>query len=347
MDNLYSMDDRLKRGGPFLLLEDAYENPIVVDEPMPEATSVIEPASISRCCIENGLFPVVPLFFQYPCGISKGWSKWIDRKLLDSSTYDILYRAQVLDAIFLSKLCDIHVEAKMLRHVVRRWSSETQTFICSWGEFTPTFEDVGNTSRLPVCGNWNPFDIALTPEDIDKLEVLQKGAPSFPSTSLRFSNWVFLWERLKGLDMYPLPYLHTRRLADSGKGSYMLNKLPLICRWFKRMQRKCQNFLKLLDSIQNFIFRPYGVLAEAFTYVPFYADVEGTVEVPVAMAQGCRFRKYALLNIAYIPLPTLGDSRSEISVVYSPHRVRRQFELDQGVPISLNHSDPFLLHRVF
>ncbi|CAL8152432.1 unnamed protein product [Prunus armeniaca] len=186
LDHLYSMDDNLKAGGPFLLLEEARENPVVNDEPPPEIDPIIETASISRCCIEKGLFPAIPLFFQYLCSISKGWSEWVDSELLDPSTCDILRRAQVLNAIFLSKLWDIHIEAKMLRHVVRRWSAATHTFICSWGEFTPTLEDVANISCLPVRGDRSPFDIALTPEEIDKLVVLRRGArlPPAPRSDL-------------------------------------------------------------------------------------------------------------------------------------------------------------------
>ncbi|CAL9029779.1 unnamed protein product [Prunus brigantina] len=440
LDHLYSMDDNLKAGGPLLLLENARENPVVGDEPSSETAPVVDPVSISRCCIEKGLFPAVPLFFQYPCGISKGWSEWVDRELRDPSTCAILRRAQVLDAIFLSKLWDIHIEAKMLRHVVRRWSAATHTFVCSWGEFTPTLEDVANISRLPICGDRSPFGIALTPEETDNLAVLRRGAPTSPSTSLRFSNWiqyfgdanrqgpcrlaafialwlgrfvfcdfsqdclhervfplalaiargdtiplapmflghlyhlldraqlleksasgsmgvetllssgflqVFLWERLKGLDVYSLPHSHAMKLADWGKGSFMPDNLPLVCRWFKRMQRKGQDFLKLLDNVEDFIFRPYGTSAETFTFVPFYADVSDTVEVPAAVSQSDQFRKYALLSAAPIPLPTLGDNRAEVSVTYSPHRVRRQFGLDQGVPGSPNHGNPFALHRVF
>ncbi|CAL8087634.1 unnamed protein product [Prunus armeniaca] len=64
LDHLYSMDDNLKAGGPLLLLEDAPENPVVSDEPLPKTAPIVEPASISRCCFEKGLFPAVPLFFQ-------------------------------------------------------------------------------------------------------------------------------------------------------------------------------------------------------------------------------------------------------------------------------------------
>ncbi|CAL8168725.1 unnamed protein product [Prunus armeniaca] len=189
-DHLYSTDDKLKRGRPPHLLKSTDEDRIIDGEPAPEIAPVIDPASISRCCIERGLLPAIPLFFQYPCGINKGWSEWVDRELRDPSTCDILSRAGVLDAIFISKACDIHIEAKMLRHVVRRWSTETHTFICSWGEFAPTLEDVANIFRLSLYGSQDPFHIALTPEDKLKLETLRKGAPTSPSTSLRFSNWV-------------------------------------------------------------------------------------------------------------------------------------------------------------
>ncbi|PQQ17321.1 uncharacterized protein Pyn_08789 [Prunus yedoensis var. nudiflora] len=151
---------------------------------------------------------------------------------------------------------------------------------------------------------------------------------------------VFLWEHLKGLDVCPLPYSHALRSADMGNGSFMPGSLPLVCRWFKRMQRKGQNVLRLLDNIEYFIFRPYGTSAETFTFVPFYADVDDIVEVPAVMPQGCCFRRYSLLNAACLPLPTLGDNRSEVSVTYSPHRVRRQLGLDQGVPNDLTIGDP-------
>ncbi|CAL2229408.1 unnamed protein product [Prunus armeniaca] len=289
------------------------------------------------------------------------------------------------------------------------------------GEFTPTLEDVANISRFPICGDQSPFDIALTPEEVDKLAILRRGAPTSPNTSLRFSNWiqyfgdanrqgpcwlatfialwlgqfvlcdflqdclhecvfplalaiargdtiplapmflghlyrllnqaqlleksasgtmgvetllnsgflqVFLWERFRGLEVHSLPHSHAMKMADWGRGSYMSESLPLVCRWFKLMQRKGQDFLKLLDNVENFVFRPYGTSAETFTIVPFYADVSDTVEVLAAMSQSSQFKKYAMLNVAPIPLPTLGDSRSEISVPYSPYRVRQQFRLD-------------------
>ncbi|CAL8118411.1 unnamed protein product [Prunus armeniaca] len=372
-DHLYSVDDRLKRGRPPPLLKGADEDVIIDEEPAPEATSVIDPASVSRCCIERGLFPAVPLFFQYPCSTSKGWSEWVDAELKNPSTRDILSRAGVLEAIFASKACDIHIEVKTLRHLVRRWSTETHTFICSWGEFTPTLEDVANIFHLPLCGSQDPFHIALTAEDGPKLEILRKGAPTSPSTSLRFSNWIqffgnsdrdepcrlaallawesvsgaagtmavetfvnssflqiFLWERFKGIE-----------------NSYVPGSLPLICRWFRRMQRKGQNFLELLDDVDQFIFRPYCASSEGFRSMPLYADSTALMEALAMPTQGCRLRREALLSAACLPLPTFGDDHLEISVHYSPYRVRRQLGFDQGVPFRPNHGGSLSLHRVF
>ncbi|VVA14539.1 PREDICTED: LOC110773182 [Prunus dulcis] len=53
-----------------------------------------------------------------------------------------------------------------------------------------TLEDVANIFHLPLYGSQDPFHIALTPEDELKLEALREGAPTSPSTSLQFSNWI-------------------------------------------------------------------------------------------------------------------------------------------------------------
>ncbi|CAL2270468.1 unnamed protein product [Prunus armeniaca] len=392
-DHLYSTDDKLKRGRPPPFLKSTDEDIIIDGEPALKIAPVIDPASISRCCIKRGLFPAVPLFFQYPCGISKGWSEWVDRELRDPSTWDILSRSGVLDAIFISKACDIHVEAKMLRHV-----------------------DVANIFRLPLCGSQDPFHIALTSEDKLKLRTLRKGAPTSPSTSLRFSNWVqffrdvnrnescrlaafislwlgrfifsdfsqdclhervfplalaiahgstlplapmflghlyclldqvFLWERLQGIEVSPLPYLKAKSLVGSDEGSYIPEGLPLICRWSRRMQRKGQNFLELLDDVERFIFRPYCVLPEGFKCMPFYADSDDLVGAPVMTVQGRQLRREALLSATCLCLPTLSDNHLEISMHYSPYRVRRQFGFNQGVPLSPIHGEPSSLHIIF
>ncbi|PQQ02678.1 uncharacterized protein Pyn_38292 [Prunus yedoensis var. nudiflora] len=289
---------------------------------------------------------------------------------------------------------------------------------------------VANILHLPLCGSQDPFHITLTPEDKLKLKALRKGAPTSPSTSLRFSNWiqffgdvnrnepcrlaafislwlgrflfcdfsqdclharvfplalavargdmiplapmflghlyrlldqvqflekgaagtmavetllnssflqVFLWEQFKGIEVSLHPYSKVKESADSDGGSYVPEKLPMICRWFRRMQRKDQNFLELLDNVESFIFRPYCALSAGFRHVPLYADSDDLIEVPATTARGRRLRREALLSAARFPLPTLGDDHLEASVYYGAHRVRRQLGFDQGVPSDPNH----------
>lgn len=71
----------------------------------------------------------------------------------------------------------------LLCHLVRRWSRETHTFVCSWGEFTPTLEDVANVTGLPITGSIDPSNIQISMEDVDKLDVLRTAKD-------RFSLWV-------------------------------------------------------------------------------------------------------------------------------------------------------------
>ncbi|PQM36013.1 uncharacterized protein Pyn_28008 [Prunus yedoensis var. nudiflora] len=151
----------------------------------------------------------------------------------------------------------------------------------------------------------------------------------------------------KGIEVSPLPYSKAKESADSDGGLYVPKRLPLICRWSRRMQRKGQNFLELLDNVESFIFRPYCALSEGFRHVPLYADSDDLIEVPETTARGRRLRREAMLSAACFPLPTLGDDHLEASVYYLAQRVRRQLGFNQGVPFDPSRGDPFSLHKVF
>lgn len=126
---------------------------------------------------------------------------------------------------------------------------------------------------------------------------------------------VFLWELLKGLDVFPLPYSQARLIVDFGKDSYIPYMLSLICRWFKRMHRKSQNFLGLLDSVENFIFHPYGV----FKHVPFHADIDRVVEAHAVTAQGRYFwEKKCLVECCMYPFAHTSRQSLEGLCCYLP-----------------------------
>ncbi|PQM43050.1 uncharacterized protein Pyn_17112 [Prunus yedoensis var. nudiflora] len=119
---------------------------------------------------------------------------------------------------------------------------------------------------------------------LDQVHFLEKGAAGTVAVETLLNSsflHVFLWKRLKGLDVSPLPHSQARLLVDSCKGSYIPKRLPLVYRWSRRMQRKGQNFLELLDGVENFFFCPHCALPEEFKHVPLYADTDGLVKASV------------------------------------------------------------------
>lgn len=67
VDNLFSIKNRLQMGRPPPPL-DFWNESLKDVEPAPNSVTSIDPKCISRCCIESGKFPTVPLFFKFSCG---------------------------------------------------------------------------------------------------------------------------------------------------------------------------------------------------------------------------------------------------------------------------------------
>lgn len=66
-------------------------------------------------------------------------------------------------------LCSWTRQHHDLELVVSQWSSETHTFIVTWGEFPPTLEEVSRLTLLPVLGETNSIGIVL--EEVDQVKV--------------------------------------------------------------------------------------------------------------------------------------------------------------------------------
>lgn len=152
----------------------------------------ISPESISRLLIEGGEYPAVPICFLHSPKASVGWSEWVNFELQSRSRKTIA-EAELTIPLILSSFCDIFKDDICLQHVVRRWSPQTHTFVCLWGEFTPTLEDVYNIMGLPITGNTDPFDITLDEDSEKKLKILQEGV-GISRGKFQFHNWVkYFW----------------------------------------------------------------------------------------------------------------------------------------------------------
>uniref|UniRef100_A0A2N9GQQ5 Aminotransferase-like plant mobile domain-containing protein n=1 Tax=Fagus sylvatica TaxID=28930 RepID=A0A2N9GQQ5_FAGSY len=105
---------------------------------------------ISELLIQKGDLQAVPINFDFLCACSKEWSHWVDREVLDPDFWDRLVDAGVHWSILISRSCNMFRDTEALRKLLRRWCPSTHTFFFSWGELTPTLEDVANHWMLPI-----------------------------------------------------------------------------------------------------------------------------------------------------------------------------------------------------
>ena len=97
------------------------------------------------------------------------------------------------------------------------------------------------------------------------------------------------------------------------------------------------SWVELMDREVDFVWRPYVIIVDGFLFVLLDEDVEFDVSA------------YSFL-LAHTPLWLFLCGPSSSWARYNPHRVRRQFGYDQGVPsenpVVLDHEHsmiPFVL----
>ncbi|KAJ1410976.1 Aminotransferase-like, plant mobile domain [Sesbania bispinosa] len=72
-----------------------------------------------------------------------------------------LRKVGIVDAIRLSPRLGVFRKVDDLEYLVQRWSHTTHTFCTSWGEFSPTLEDVCILLKLPMFGDHDVSSISL------------------------------------------------------------------------------------------------------------------------------------------------------------------------------------------
>jgi hypothetical protein len=138
---------------------------------------------ISELLIQKGDLQATPINFDFLCAASKDWSHWVDREILDSNFWDNLVDAEVHWAILISRSCNMFRDTEALRELLRRWCPSTHTFFFSWGELTPTLQDVANHWMLPILGEYSFSNIKLSAAEEEITAVLKK------YSSTRLSGW--------------------------------------------------------------------------------------------------------------------------------------------------------------
>ncbi|QHN99193.1 uncharacterized protein DS421_13g395760 [Arachis hypogaea] len=102
--------------------------------------------------------------------VNKVWQKWVFTVLFEEDG-DFVRRlkfAGVAEAIRTSAGLGVQRNGYDMSLLWQRWCSQTHTFLTSWGEFSPTLEDVVVLLQLPVFGS---VDLTLFRPDSDMLKL--------------------------------------------------------------------------------------------------------------------------------------------------------------------------------
>jgi hypothetical protein len=144
--------------------------------------------------IQRNEMLAVPLVFDFQCSRAIEWADWIDSELADRGFCDRLEQAGVLRSILISRCSNMFRDTEALRQLVRRWCPSTHTFFFAHGELTVTLEDVENHWLLPILGDQDPAEIALSPEE-SKIEAvladyIGRKNVALGTQAARFNSWM-------------------------------------------------------------------------------------------------------------------------------------------------------------
>lgn len=98
----------------------------------------------------------------------------------------------ILKAIICATSIAIERNPVDLEFLMPQWSTKTHTFLTSWGEFSPSTEDVAMLILLPLFGEAHAIGVALSEEDQKKVELLNKSLSSskYLSNKTTYLSWV-------------------------------------------------------------------------------------------------------------------------------------------------------------
>ncbi|KAH7853922.1 hypothetical protein Vadar_008146 [Vaccinium darrowii] len=142
---------------------------------VPEAVigDELDPTDVYRFGIERGDYPFSNVAWKSHVQSPRAYELWVEEILDDPTFAGILESAQVSLAICTSMRANITRDRNWLEVMLSRWCPTTHTFVATWGESTPTLEDVCYLWNLNLMGEVNSA-LPLTPEQEKIVEALRK-----------------------------------------------------------------------------------------------------------------------------------------------------------------------------
>ena len=179
---------------------------------------LVSPQSVVRFCLQGNHFAASQINLKLSRRPLKDFSGWSRFMLGHDRVRAALNSAQVTRAVQAAGDLIITHDIPGMISLLIRWCIPTHTFICRWGEFTITLEDVVALLHLPVTGNF-PGELSAEEKEIsDVLEAKMHELNKSPSSC--YARWLsYWWPRDR-----PLPYP-----VDS---IFMI--AALLCLWLSR-----------------------------------------------------------------------------------------------------------------
>ncbi|KAJ1397785.1 Aminotransferase-like, plant mobile domain [Sesbania bispinosa] len=129
---------------------------------LPDNPSHMLGPSLLRSRVRRQEFPWSTILFSTRSTFTGCWTEWVDHVFANDPPFvDILHKVGIADAIKLSPRLGVFRKVDNLEYLVQRWSHTTHTFCTSWGEFSPTLEDVCILLKLPMFGDHDVSSVSL------------------------------------------------------------------------------------------------------------------------------------------------------------------------------------------
>ncbi|KAJ1405754.1 hypothetical protein SESBI_25667 [Sesbania bispinosa] len=166
-----SGDDFLKDSliSPVVRLEEA----LLFHDAPKTPTHTVGP-SLHRSRLIRGEFPWSPCNYVTRASFTSCWAEWVSHVFANDLPFvKVTVKAGIAGAVRASPRFGVFLRVEDLNCVVQRWSRVTHTFFTSWGEFTPTLEDVHILMRLPLFRDHDASSGPVDSHIIDRAKELK------------------------------------------------------------------------------------------------------------------------------------------------------------------------------
>ncbi|KAL5548311.1 hypothetical protein UlMin_003542 [Ulmus minor] len=234
----------------------------------------------------------------------KNWKPWVD---LLMPKYELLWKkAEIFEAIRISTF-QVPKTDFFLLGILQKWNSESKSFLFPWGEATiriSTFQ----RDRIALA----PTVVSFINKDLSSLKTCKQD-----------DSVIKLWSPFQLVHLWILGRFLALQPQDNA---------VVFSGWQKVEKRRLESIRQALDSDgMKFLWRPYVRNCASFGLARFYGEEEMLVSISSGLDEETKSFSRCLRVSQLVGLDYVKE--------YLPHRVGRQFGVDQDVPGCLVQSD--------